>query len=156
MFCSILTKLFSYVGATKSSSDPKYDIDTTQNISSSRSKKLYEVRTTISKYTPRSFQLLESSRDWATKSFSDPKYDIDTTQNISNSRSKKLYEVRTTISKYTPRSFQLLESSRDFSLLFQMQIIYQHVTIMIFMVLGHLPYLCPMLGPNFPFMAIIT
>ena len=53
------------IESTKSSySDPKYDINTTQNISTRRSKKLYELREKMSKYTPKSIQLLEGSDEF--------------------------------------------------------------------------------------------
>jgi hypothetical protein len=45
-------------------SEPKYDINTTQNITTRRSKKLYELREKISKYTPKFVQLLEGSDDF--------------------------------------------------------------------------------------------
>ena len=71
---------------------------------------------------------------------SDPRYDINTTQNICTRRSIKLYELREKKSKYTPKLVQLLEGSDDFPL---PMIIYKLntnlVTIMLYMVLGHLP-----------------
>jgi len=48
------TNLRPSIEWTKISRDPKYDINTTQNISTSKSKKLYELRETMSKYTPKS------------------------------------------------------------------------------------------------------
>jgi hypothetical protein len=50
------------IESTESSySEPKYDINTTQNITTRRLKKLYELRAKISKYTPKFVQLLEDS-----------------------------------------------------------------------------------------------
>jgi hypothetical protein len=52
------------VGSMESSySEPKYDINTTQNITTMRSKKLYELKAKMSKYTPKFVQLLEGSDD---------------------------------------------------------------------------------------------
>jgi hypothetical protein len=45
-------------------SEPMYDINTTQNITTRRSKKLYELREKISKYTPKSVQFLEDSDEF--------------------------------------------------------------------------------------------
>jgi hypothetical protein len=59
-----LTNSSPSVESTKSSSEPKYDINTTQNISTRRSKKLYELREKMSKYTPKFVQLLEGSDDF--------------------------------------------------------------------------------------------
>jgi hypothetical protein len=53
------------IESTKSSYiDPKYDINTTQNITTRRSKKVYERRVKKSKYTPKFVQLLEGSVDF--------------------------------------------------------------------------------------------
>jgi hypothetical protein len=52
------------IQSMKNYSEPKYDIDTTQNISTRRSEKLYELRVKLSKYTPNSVQLLEGSDDF--------------------------------------------------------------------------------------------
>jgi hypothetical protein len=41
------------------------NVDTTENISTRRSKKLYEITVKMSKYTPRSFQLLEGSNEFS-------------------------------------------------------------------------------------------
>ena len=46
------------------SSEPNYDINTTQIISTRTSKTLYELRETISKYTPKLVQLLEGSDEF--------------------------------------------------------------------------------------------
>jgi hypothetical protein len=64
MFHPRLTNLPPSVESTESSSETKYDINTTQNISIGRSKKLFKLRTKMSKYTPRSIQLLEGIDDF--------------------------------------------------------------------------------------------
>jgi hypothetical protein len=57
-----LADLSPSVESTKSSySEPTYDINTTQNITTRISKKLYELRVKMSKYTPKYVQLLEGS-----------------------------------------------------------------------------------------------
>ena len=48
----------------ESFSEPKYDINTTQNISTRRSKMLYALREKMSKYTPRLVQLLEGNDEF--------------------------------------------------------------------------------------------
>jgi len=58
MFHLKLTNLPPYIDSTKSSSEPKYDMNTTQKTSTGRSKKLYELSEKMSKYTSRSIQLL--------------------------------------------------------------------------------------------------
>jgi hypothetical protein len=63
MFHLKLTNPSRFVESTKISSEEKYDIHTNQNISTMRSKRLYELRATISKYTPRLVQLLDGSGD---------------------------------------------------------------------------------------------
>jgi hypothetical protein len=51
--------------STKSSySEPKYDIDTTQNITTRRSENLYDLREKMFKHTPKFVQLLEGSDDF--------------------------------------------------------------------------------------------
>ena len=64
MFHPKLANPSTLVESTKSSSDPKYDINTTQNICTRISKKLYELREKMSKYTPKLVQLLEGSNDF--------------------------------------------------------------------------------------------
>lgn len=59
-----LTNLSSFFKSIEISSEPKYDINTTQNIYTRRSKKLYELREKMFKYTPKSIQLLEGSDDF--------------------------------------------------------------------------------------------
>ena len=50
--------------STEISNEPKYDINTTQNICTRRSKNLYELREKMSKYTLKSVQLLQGSNDF--------------------------------------------------------------------------------------------
>ena len=64
MFHTKLTNPSPFVESTKSSSKPNYDINTTQNICTRRSKKLYDLRAKMSKYTPKSVQFLEGSDDF--------------------------------------------------------------------------------------------
>ena len=60
-----LANLSPSVESTKSScSELKYDINTTQNITTRRSKMLYELREKMSKYTPKSVQLSKCSDDF--------------------------------------------------------------------------------------------
>jgi hypothetical protein len=59
-----LANLSPFVELTESSSEPKYDINTTQNISTRRSKTLYELREKMSKHTTKYVQLLEGSDDF--------------------------------------------------------------------------------------------
>jgi hypothetical protein len=60
-----LTNLSPSIESTRSYySDPKYDINTIQNITTRRSKTLYELREKMSKYTPKFIQLLEGSNDF--------------------------------------------------------------------------------------------
>ena len=54
MFSPELTNPFAFVQSTESSSNPKYDVNGTQNISTMRAKTLYGLREKMSKYTPRS------------------------------------------------------------------------------------------------------
>ena len=54
MYHPKLTNTSGYVQSTKISSDPKYDLNVIQSISTTRYKKLHELREKISKYTPRS------------------------------------------------------------------------------------------------------
>jgi hypothetical protein len=63
-FCSQLANPSFSIESMESSSEPKYDINTTQNISTSRSKKLYEIRAKMSKYTRNYVELLEGSDDF--------------------------------------------------------------------------------------------
>jgi hypothetical protein len=63
-FCLKLTNSSPSMDSMESSNEPKYDINTTQNISTRRSKKLYELRAKMFKYTPKSIQLLEGSDDF--------------------------------------------------------------------------------------------
>jgi len=65
MFHSKFTNLSPSIELTKNSSKPKYDIDTTQNISTRIFKKLYTMRPKLSKYTPRLVQLLDDSDDFS-------------------------------------------------------------------------------------------
>lgn len=65
MFHPKLANLSPSVEPTKSSSVPKYDINTTQNVSTRRSKKLYKLRAKMYNYTPRSVKLLEGRDDFS-------------------------------------------------------------------------------------------
>jgi hypothetical protein len=58
-----LAKPSPYVKSIERSSEPKYDINTTQNISTRKSKKLYELREKMSKHRPKYVQLLQGSND---------------------------------------------------------------------------------------------
>ena len=60
-----LTNPSPSVESTESSSEPKGDINTTQNIPTRRSKNLYELKAKMSKYTSKSVQLLEGSNDFS-------------------------------------------------------------------------------------------
>jgi len=60
-----LTKPSISVQSTEISSEPKYDMNATQHISTRRSKKLHELISKLSKYTPRSAQLLEGGDDFS-------------------------------------------------------------------------------------------
>jgi hypothetical protein len=75
-----LTNMSPSVESMESSSEPKYDINTTQNISTRRSKKLYELREKMSKYTPKSVQLLEGSDDFPLPIHLQSKYQTVTTE----------------------------------------------------------------------------
>ena len=69
-----LTNLSPYVESTESSSEPKYDINTTQNTYTRRSKKSYELRAKMFKYTPKSVQLLEGRDDFPLPIYLQSKY----------------------------------------------------------------------------------
>ena len=60
-----LTNPSPYVHSTESYSDPKYDLNVTQPISTRRSKNLHELREKLSKYTLMFIQLLEGNDDFS-------------------------------------------------------------------------------------------
>ena len=64
MFHPKSTNMSPSIESIESSGVPKYDINTTQNIYTRRSKKLYELREKMFKYTPQSVQLLEGSDEF--------------------------------------------------------------------------------------------
>jgi hypothetical protein len=74
MFHPKLTNVTPFVESKNISSKPKYDIITTQDISTRRFKTLYEMREKHSKHIKRSVQFLEGSNDLSLPSHMKNKY----------------------------------------------------------------------------------
>jgi len=95
-------------------SDPKYDINTTQNISTRRSKKLYELRAKMSKYTPKYVQLLEGSNDFPLHAHLQSKYQTCYNQSLYGAwpSSMPMHDIRTEFS-FCGNSYMIAKSKID-------------------------------------------
>jgi hypothetical protein len=104
-----------FVESTESSySEPKYDINTTQNITTRISKRLYELREKMSKYTPNSIQLLEGSDDFPLPIHLQSKYQTCYNRDLYDARSLSMHvtDVGTKFS-FCVNSYMIVKSKID-------------------------------------------